>query len=218
MELQAGSKYSSLSFYLAAVAQGELAKLLLLPFAWDTPDLSGLLENIDSSFVSQSIRDKIFQSYGLKYRSGADIDSLSLRYIFVRDQQEYPQAVDEESLREIISCSDSLVKFIIRLIFQSNFPKEMKEDFMFLLRNLDECSSRCLLRDGNWLAGNASDMLEKINGGLGQEELYRDMFTNPYTLTTIFKDAFGEEYKEYLSKAMDMGFEDMVDYLNSHLR
>lgn len=217
MELQAGSKYSSISFYLAAVAQGELAKLLLLPFAWDTPDLSRLLKNIDSSFVNQDIRNKIFQSYGLKYRSRDEIDLLSLRYIYIRDQQEQPQSTDEDALREIVSCSDSLAKFIIRLIFQTNFSQEQKEDFMFLLKSMNECSSRCLLRDTNWLAGNASDMLEKINGGFGQDELYRDLFTNPYTLIAIFKDAFGEGYKEQLVNLRDMKFEDMVDYLNSNL-
>lgn len=217
MELQAGSKYSSLSFYLAAVAQGELAKLLLLPFAWDTENLKGLLENIDSSFVSFDIREKIFKAHGLNYRSGEDIEALSLRYIYIRDQQESPQAINEDSLREITSCSDSLARFITRLIFQTNFPKDLKEDFMFLLKNLDECTSRCLLREGNWLAANTADIFAKIDGKAAQEELYRDMFINPYTLLTIFKDAFGEGYKEHLIKVKEMSFDQMVDYLNSHL-
>lgn len=199
------------SFYLAVIAQEELAKLIIIPFAKEIDGLDDMLNNKSSIFYSHKIKQKILSSYVYFQRDWAAIEIKKQNCLYSKGQTCYVKP--EECYKEIKSAVwmwQNLMLFSKEPIFTEFFKKS--------LLIITKMQGACLRSNIPELLEDMQRELDNIGANFKSDkekyfsEWCRLQFRNPYEFIRLLKAVFKDDYKLHLRNILDKTLDEAVEY------
>lgn len=211
------------SFFLASVAQEELAKLLLLPIARETEGLDNLFSDRRSAWYNHKIKQKLFSSYSLFERKheNIEINKQNSLYVNVRDgNAECCTVSPEVSSQEIQSAlwvfHDQVKVINIEKEFSDGFKKAVNK----LVQILGGCANDLIPEIVSEMKKRKEKLLVQVQNDkqLASKVFNEQLFKNRFEMIRIFKSLFGKDYKKRLEDVQCMSFSELVSYLEPHVQ
>lgn len=212
-----GTKYSYRSaYFLAVVAQEELAKLIILPFAREAGKMNEILENRKSSFFRHPIKQKIFVSYGLQNRTAIDLEKIKQECLYI-DGHDKRRVIEQKVVYEEIKHTiDLYMKFAFKnTVLRKGFSNDFKEVISkFTKKILDPAID-------DLMPGLEDDIIKSYETRARNikidDLLYEEMTTNPYMFIDLVKHRMPKNYKRFFSEIEKMSFKEAIQHYRKYL-
>lgn len=206
----------STAYFLAIIAEEEIAKLILVPIAKELGEIDELMTNRKSGYFNHKIKQRIFSSYGLQNRSYEDIENLKQSCLYIGKGQKSAFIKPEVVYEELKHALKLYSRFVIEISATGTY---FSNDFKDAVSTLTRLTLRgCIKSELPQLIDDVFAEDDKSDLGKGLVELkYEDYFTNPYLMIEILKSAIGDKYKQFLKETKHMSFDDMVQHLRDYL-
>ena len=206
----------STAYFLAIIAEEEIAKLILLPIAKELGEIDDLITDRKSSYFNHKIKQRIFSSYGLQNRSHEDIENLKQSCLYIGKGQKSTYIKPDIVYEELKHALKLYSRFVIEI---SVTGTHFSDDFKEAVTTLTRLTLRdCIKHEIPQLIDDVFTEDDKNDSEDGLVELkYEDYFSNPYLLIEILKSVIGDRYRQFLRETKDMSFDNMVQHLRDNL-
>jgi|GEM_PF-4179583 len=203
------------AYFLAVIAQEELAKLIILPIAKELGEIDALVNDRTSSYYRHPVKQKIFTNFGLQNRTHTDIEKIKQSCLYVGIDKDHKPVVNvvkpDIVLAEIKHAALFLAHNYRTILLEKSFSEKFRKmvgffmniAYNFVKDKLPEVNVE-IDKDAKRDSERTPDELER--------ELHKTLFTNPYELIKIFKAAFKEDYKKHLKQVGFFTIEELEDY------
>lgn len=211
------------AFFLAIIAEEELAKLVIIPIAKELDELADLFNNRRSAYFNHGIKQKIFTSFGLQNRTHNGIEKLKQECLYVgadsKLKPNFRKINPKTAYSEIKHTAQLLTSSVYKILQAKTLSDDFKKSVIFLLNLLKGCIEDKLpdLKKDILKEINNIEKKFKRNPSKAQHRLHQEIFTNPYELIEIFKAIYQKDYKNHLRKIKNLSFDEMVQYLGKTL-
>lgn len=212
---QTGYSYRS-SWYLAIIAEEEMAKLVIIPFS----KLAGTLKKIanrPSVAYSHPIKQKIFTTFGVQNRSYKEIESLKQSYLYVTPDAEKPKprpvVTAKQSEQEILHA----VLLFDRLVFINfSVSKSISDDFKSLLRAYYAKVFAPAIKD---LSSVAAEMLvdKYANPPKDPTDFIEVVRTHPQLFAEMVQASIPERFSTYFKEIEGKSFHEVLPCLEKYV-
>lgn len=211
------------AFFLAVIAEEELAKLIMLPFAKELGEISNLATNRDGEYFNHTVKQRIFSSYGLQNRKYEQLEKIKQEclYVGVHDNKpKYSRISPQESYDEVKYAVWLTTDFCHKIFLKNDFSDDFKKTVLFLLNILRGCVKDRLPQLCEDILKEAEEQSKRIRkeSEHAKERYLRELFSNPYELIKIFKAVYGRYYKNHIRAIKKMPFNKMVKYLGKTIK
>lgn len=213
------------SYFLAVIAEEELAKLVILPFAKETGDVEEVMTKRKSPFFRHPIKQKIFTSYGLQNRTHEDIEDLKQKCMYVGNETFAKDITEELVYNEIKSSLKLLANLGLRQIqISKHFSKDFKKANFLLMKNIVGGAMDDLM------PGIKKEIIEEVSEQddeivnltneeiLKNEEARKRLVLTPPLFIDLIKFVFPKSYKQFFKRILKMSYEEVVKYTDEHIK
>lgn len=201
------------SWVISVIAEEEIAKLIILPFA-KYGDYLDELSDRPAIVYDHKVKQKIFTSFGIQNRSYKRIELIKQSYLYVNVSTQFPAALpvvsSAKSLNEVTHAVN-----LFNQIANLNF------------RSTDMVSSELKTLIGKYVNGifipAISDLLPEIelykaSSAIESLDLPEDMMAKyPMFLIMIIKYALPTEYKDFFKETKGLSQSSMLSKLEARL-
>ncbi|UOY04999.1 AbiV family abortive infection protein [Muricauda sp. SCSIO 64092] len=204
------------AFFLAIIAQEELAKLIILPIANELDTLENVLTNRQGAFYKHPVKQKIFTNFGLQNRSHQDIEKLKQGYLYVGSSEqgkpEFSIAKPDQVRAEIKHTCLFMVNQFSNIIEEKDFSKLTKKGATYFMEIVKSAISERMSEVDMSIKDDSKEIsdLEQTDK---ERMIMNRLIMNPYQLIRMLKAVFKEDYKEHLSNLGYYSIETFEDYL-----
>jgi len=211
------------SYFLAVIAEEELAKLIIIPIAKELNELDDLFNNRKSAYFNHVIKQKIFTSFGLQNRSHNEIEKLKQTCLYVGSDKKlksnFIKMKPKKVYLEIKHTVQLLTSFVFTMMKSKSLSKDLKNSVLFLSKLLKGCVEEKLpeLKVDILKEIDSAEKKYKHSPKKRQYRLHQEIFTNPYELIEIFKAIYKKDYKKHLQKIKKLSYDEMVQYIGKTL-
>lgn len=225
------------AFFLAVVAEEELAKLIMLPIAKELDELENLVDEKNrkvSIYYNHVVKQKIFTSYGLQNRDHKSLQKLKERCLYVGvDNRFNPQTVNvsiKKTFDEIVLACMLFTDFTHKFIRGSKFIPEKSETVGIFSEKFKEIAHSMIIVLRESIDHKLPQLRKRIHKKLKEKEITSKAnlkraklakadilpiaLSDPFILIDLFKDLYGKEnYKSHLRSIMDKNYGGMKEYI-----
>lgn len=227
------------SLFLLIIAQEELAKLILLPFANAAGNINELIDDKKHKgpYFSHRVKQKIFTSFGLQNRSYMDLEEIKQRCLYTgRKTESRPSryvAKEDDTYKElahaaklyihlVVHClhSDPTVQIsaearrVVRKFTNSIFIPALRDIVPSLVDDLQDY----VTKEGEKAATALQGFGAPIPNGSVNKELYDLVMTNPFMFVDIMAFALEpNEFKKYFTEISGMSVDEMIVHLRPYV-
>jgi len=211
------------AYFLAIIAQEELAKLILLPIAKELDELNDLISDRGSAFYSHRAKQKLISTYGFFKKDWEELEKRKQGCLYVEfDESETPNycKINRKECYEEIKSALWAYQYQMKCISsEKEFSKDFIKTLLFLTKILGGCVRDKLPSLHKEMMEEAKKAVIKIEKDkkLAEKEVLESIFKNPYELIRVVKNALGSDYKDFLRKIQKMSFDEMVQDLKNYL-
>ncbi|MDN5275933.1 MAG: hypothetical protein JWN33_582 [Candidatus Saccharibacteria bacterium] len=201
-------------WFLTVIAEEEVAKLIIIPFANYAGTLKNLLEG-KSILYRHPVKHKIFATYGLQNRDYSKIESLKQSYLYVKPQlqtgTELPVVSKEQALIEIthaVKLFDTIA--VINMLSSSTLSDEFKS----LLRKYHKSIFVPAMRD--LLPEIVREMNTHYEGP--EPSLMEVLQRYPLLFAEMMTYAIPDQYVEFFKRIEGKSYDRMMEILSEYFR
>lgn len=211
------------AYFLAVIAQEELAKLILLPIARELGELNDLISNRKSAFYSHRAKQKLISTYGFFKKNWKKLEERKQGCLYVefnkKEVSNYCRISKEECYDEIKSTLWAYQYQMKCISSEKEFSKDFIKVLLFMTKILGDCVREKLPNLHKEMIEEVKKSVVKMkkNKKLAKKEVLESIFKNPYELIRVVKNALGNDYKVFLRKIQKMSFDEMVQHLGNCL-
>ena len=216
------SNYNS-SFFLAIIAQEELAKLIMLPIAREIGNVDELLSSRKGGFYSHKIKQKLFSSYTFFERNWEVIEDKKQNSLYsgINDENkiENPEITREECFQELKN-GIFVFQYQMKVIEDSKiFPQHFINILLGKTSELGKVVGWNIPDLGMAFFRDVDKAVEEMveDKNKAKTKMLESLFKNPYNMVEIIKAALGNDYKDFLRKIQGLSFSEMVRILGEKL-
>lgn len=207
------------AYFLAIIAQEELAKLILLPIAKELGELNELISKKNSAFYNHRVKQKLIRTYSFFERDWQNLEEKKQNCLYVgyddNCKPRYCRITPKECYKEIKSAIWFYQYQMKCINTEKTFSRDFIKTLLFMTKILGGCVNEKIpnLHKEMMLEVKNATKHMRINKIKAREALFK----NPYELVRITKYALGPSYKKFLRRIQKMEFKDMVEYLGTKL-
>lgn len=207
------------SYFLAVIAEEELAKLILIPILNETGQLNKIKKG--DSFFHHKSKQKIICSYGYFKKNWEKIEETKQGCLYTGIAKgEHACTISEQQCYKEIKDAVWSFQYQMKCIASE---KTLSEDLKKILLQISKWLGGCLqekipsLGKESWEEMNKEVGKLKKNKKKAENAFLESLFKNPYELIRISKAALGKDYKAFLSKIQNKTFEEMISLMKKEM-
>ncbi|HSW96231.1 MAG TPA: AbiV family abortive infection protein [Candidatus Saccharimonadales bacterium] len=218
------TKYSyPSSYYLAIIAQEEVAKLFMLPLINEFGGLDEVVRNKRSPFYNHKIKQKIFSSFVYFQRNWESLEEKKQATLYVgfKSNNDFGRLTisPEENYNEIknlVWVYFFQTKHMVKEPYSKYFLKVFNFSNNILIGCLKDQMPE-LLEDMKKEMDKAVKRISKSKESI-ISTYYEDTFKNPYELIRIYKKLYkGDDYKNFIKRTYKLSFQELVKEIGKDL-
>lgn len=215
------------AYFLAIVAEEELAKLIILPIAQELGEINVIVDQLKKgkkkhAYFNHQIKQEIFTSFGLQNRSNEDIEKIKQMCLYVglnengEVQYHNKHVKPQQCYKEIKNTLNLLVYFTENTILSTKtISLDLKKIIMPLMTMLSGCVQDRVPEMAKEALKEIKQKEEELkkNGEKRKTEIACRIFTNPFSLIDFFKFVYKKDYKEHLRNIKYSSLSTIAKYL-----
>jgi AbiV family abortive infection protein len=220
------------AYFLAVIAQEEIAKFILLPVANEIGELEELISiknRTKSPFYNHTAKQKLVSTYSffnrnLDWKNFAEVKEGCLYVGF--DDNENPKFVNvspDKCYKEIKSALWFFQSQMRNIAFEKSFNKKLVKALLALTKILGGCLQEKMPQLNKEMQRDFKEVISKIkkSKSLSHKTFLDSLFKNPYELIRISKYACDGKHKVFLRDAFlcknGKTYDEMIKHLEKYI-
>jgi len=212
----------NMSFVSSILAEEELAKLIILPIARELGEVKNIISNKKHNYYKHPIKQKIFTTFWLQNRSFEEIETLKQKSLYVwidkNLKSTWHQIKPLQAKEELQHAVNLLYYFSNKLVLNAEIDEKSKE----IIRKTVYLTLELLNHRLLWIISINDDLIKKQVEMMSSNTLHIDedgtriIMTDPFSIISLFKFCFRENYKNHLKNIGNLSYDELCQYcLNS---
>lgn len=203
------------AWFLTIIAEEELAKLVLLPFAKLAGNLDELMQR-PSAYYKHPVKHKIFISYGLQNRSPAEIESIKQASLYIGTSDDANLAArgikKQQVFDELVRAIRLFDQLALRNISIARTPSKA------LKTTVNQFGNKILAPAIHDLVPDIAEQLSRDLSGLSESmTIFEAVEQHPLLFTEMLVYSLPTNYQKFFREIQGLSYHEMLQKLRDYL-